>query len=110
MQKIQSPRQMIKLLTYKKGNLELLHGHQESQNKIQDNFESEVFVVGSKHQDTNVYSIRPLNGKVPLCTVNWQQLFNLQKSQENTNTIDQDPDTTLSISLMKKFLAIRLPK
>ena len=42
------------------GNLVLLHDHLEGQNKIQDNYKSKLFVVESKHQDPNVYNIKPL--------------------------------------------------
>ena len=31
------------------GNLVLLHDHPEGQNKIQDNYKSELFVMESKH-------------------------------------------------------------
>ena len=61
------------------GNLVLLHGHPR-QNKIQDNYMSELFVMESKHQDPNVYTIKALNGRGPMCMVNWLQLFHLQKS------------------------------
>ena len=62
------------------GNLVLLPDHPEGQNKIQDHYKSELFVVESKHWDPNVYKIKPLCGKGPMHTVNWQQLFDLQKS------------------------------
>ena len=51
------------------GNLVLLHDYPEGWNKIQDNFKSELFVMESKHQDCNVYTIK-LSGKGPMCTVN----------------------------------------
>ena len=56
-----------------------------------------------KHQDPNVYSTRPLDGKGHMSTVNKWQLFNLQKSLGNTNTTNQDPDTNLPIYQAKKF-------
>ena len=59
------------------GNLVLLRDHPKGWNKIQDNYKNELFVVESQHQDPNVYTIRPLNGKGPMCKVNWQQLFDL---------------------------------
>ena len=59
------------------GNLVLLSDHPEGRNKIQDNYKNELFVVESQHQDPNVYTIRPLNGKGPMRKVNWWQLFNL---------------------------------
>ena len=55
----------------------LLCDHPEGQNKIQDNYKNELFVMESQHQDLNVYTIKPLNGKGPMCKVNWQQLFDL---------------------------------
>ena len=55
-----------------------------------------------RHQDPNVYTIIPLNGKGPMCMVNWQQLFDLQKSQGDTNLLDQAPDTTVPVTLAKK--------
>ena len=53
------------------GNLVLLCDHPEGQNKIQDHYKRELFVVESKHQDLNVYNIKPLCGKGPMHTVNW---------------------------------------
>ena len=76
------------------GNLALLHDHPEGQNKIHDNYDSEVFVMESKHQGPNVYTIKPLNGKGPMHMVNQQQLFDLQKSQGDSNLVHQAPDTT----------------
>ena len=52
------------------GNLVLLHDHPKGHNKIQDNYKTELFVIESKHQDPNVYIIKPLNGKGPMHTVN----------------------------------------
>ena len=63
------------------GNLVLLRDHPKGQNKIQDNYKNELFVVESQHQDPNVYTIKPLNGKGPMCKVNRWQLFDLQKTQ-----------------------------
>ena len=52
------------------GNLVLLHDHPEGQNKIQDHYKSKLFVIESKHQDPNVYKIKPLCGKGPRHMVN----------------------------------------
>ena len=52
------------------GNLVLLHDHPEGQNKIQDHYKSELYVVELKHQDPNVYKIKPLCGKGPMRMVN----------------------------------------
>ena len=80
----------------------LLHDHPEGHNKIQDNYKSEMFVSESKHKDSNVYTIKPLNGKGPMCMVNWQQLFDLHKSQGNDMPANPAPDTKLPITLTKK--------
>ena len=56
-----------------------------------------------KHQDPNVYIIKPLNGKGPIHRVNQQQLFNLQKSQGNDMPSSPAPDTKLPTMLMKKL-------
>ena len=83
------------------GNLVLLHDHPEGQNKIQDHYKSELFVIESKHWDPNVYKIKPLCVKDPMHTVNWQQLFDLQKSPGD-NLLHPAPDTYLPIMLMQK--------
>ena len=66
-----------KALSIPIGNLVLLRDHPEGRNKIQDNYKNELFVMESQHQDLNVYTIKPLNGKGPMHKVNWQQLFDL---------------------------------
>ena len=48
----------------------LLHDLLEGHNKIQDNYKSELFAVELKHQEPNVYIIKPLNGKGPMYTAN----------------------------------------
>ena len=55
-----------------------------------------------KHQKPNEYTIKPLNVKGPMHMVNQQQLFYLKKSQGNTNSLHQAPDTTVPITLTKK--------
>ena len=84
------------------GNFVLLRDHPEGQNKIQDNYKNELFVMESQHQDPNVYTIKPLNGKGPMCKVNWQQLFNLQKTQGSDKPSDPAPNTILPTLLVKK--------
>ena len=86
------------------GNLVLLHDHPKVCNNIQDNYKNEMFVIESKHQDLNVYVIKPLNGKGPMHTVNWQQLFNLQKSQGSDMPSIPAPDTNLPTLLVKKSI------
>ena len=51
------------------GNLVLLHDHLEGWNKIQDHYKSELVVMAS-NWDPNVYNIKPLCGKGPMCMVN----------------------------------------
>ena len=84
------------------GNLVLLHDHPEGCNKIQDNYKNELFVMESQHQDPNVYTIKPLNGKGPMCKVNWQQLFDLQKTQGSDKPSNPAPNTILPTLLVKK--------
>ena len=80
----------------------LLHDHPEGHTKIQDNYKNELFVIELEHQDPNVYIIKPLNGKGPVCMVNWQQLFNLHKSQQSDMPYNPAPDTKLPTLLVKK--------
>ena len=47
------------------GNLVLLRDHPEGQNKIQDNYKSELFVIVDHHKDPNVCLIQSLNKKGP---------------------------------------------
>ena len=83
-------------------NLVLLCDHPEGQNKIQDNYKNELFHMESKHQDLNVYIIKPCNGKGPMCMVNQQQLFDLHKTQGSDMPSTPAPDTKLPTLLVKK--------
>ena len=83
------------------GNLVLLHDHPEGHNKIQDNYKNELFVIESKYQEPHFYIIK-LNGKGPMYMVNWQQLSDLQKSQESDMPSSPAPDTNLPTLLVKK--------
>ena len=80
----------------------LLCDHPKGHNKIQDNYNNELFVIESKHQDPNVYIIKPLNGKGPMHMVNQQQLFDLQMSQGSDMPSSPAPDTNLATLLLKK--------
>ena len=91
-----------KALSIPIGNLVLLRDHPKGQNKIQDNYKNELFVVESQHQDPNIYTIKPLNGKGPMCKVNWQLLYDLQKTQGSDKPSDPAPNTILPTLLMKK--------
>ena len=84
------------------GNLVLFHDHPEGQNKIQDNYKNELFVVESQHQDLNVYTIKPLSGKGPMCKVNRWQLYDLQKTQGSDKPSDPATSTILPTLLVKK--------
>ena len=84
------------------GNLVLLHDHPEDCNKIQDNYKNELFVIESKHQDPNVHIIKSHNDKGPMHMVNWQQLFDLQKTQGGDMPSSPAPDTILPTLLVKK--------
>ena len=55
----------------------------------------------SQHQDPNVYTIRPLNGKGHMHKVNQQQLFDLQKTQGSDKPSNPAPDTILPTLLVK---------
>ena len=84
------------------GYLVLLRDHPEGQNKIQDNYKNELFVMESQHQDPNVYTIKPLNGKGPMHKVNLWQLFDLQKTQGSDKPSNPAPNTILPTLLVKK--------
>ena len=84
------------------GNLVLLHDHPKGWNKIQDNYKNELFVVESQHQDPNVYTIKPLNGKGPMHMVNLWHLFDLQKTQGSDKPSNPVPNTILPTLLVKK--------
>ena len=56
----------------------------------------------SQQQDPNVHVIKPLNGKGPMHKVNWQQLFDLQKTQGSDMPSNPAPDTILPTLLVKK--------
>ena len=84
------------------GNLVLLCDHPKGQNKIQDSYKNELFVMESQHQDPNVCTIKPLNGKGPMHKVNWQELFDLQKTQGSDKPSDPAPNTILPTLLVKK--------
>ena len=84
------------------GNLVLLHDLPEGCNKIQDYYRNELFIMESKHQDPNVYIIKPLNGKGPMCTVIWWQFFDLYKSQGGDMSSNPAPDIKLPTLLVKK--------
>ena len=67
----------------------LLQDHLKGQNKIQDKYKSEMFFMMSKHQDKNVYSIHPIDGKGSMCMINQRQLFDMKNFQGDTNSMEQ---------------------
>ena len=60
------------------GNFMLLRDHPESQNKIHDNYKSELLVIVAHLKGPNVYTIQSLNKKGPKRIVNRWQLFDLK--------------------------------
>ena len=64
------------------GNHILLRDHPEGQNKIQNRYKSDIYVIVSHHNEPNVYYIQLLNldKKVHPRVVNWHQLFDLNWS------------------------------
>ena len=50
-----------KALNIPRGSLVLLRDHLEGKSKIQDIYKSEPFIMDTKHQDLNIYSIKPLD-------------------------------------------------
>ena len=60
----------------------------ECLNKIQDNYNSELYVVIFQDKDPNVYVIQSINKKGPRDTVNRLKLFDLKKSQEDPLLVD----------------------
>ena len=72
-----------KLLEILEGNLVLLCDNQEGCNKTKDKYKSKKFVVVGKCPEPNVYCIKPVNGNGPEWTVNWCQLQDLGKTQND---------------------------
>ena len=64
------------------GNHVLLRDHPEGQNKIQDRYKSDVYVVVGHHAEPNVYYIQLLNTDKPGSpkAVNRHQLFDLNRT------------------------------
>ena len=64
----------------------LVRDHHEGQNKIQDNYKSELFVILAHHKDPNIYIIQSVKKKGPKRTVN--SVFDLKISQEDPTSGD----------------------
>ena len=60
----------------------LLHNHHEGQNKIQDKYKPDVYVMTGHHEEPNIYYIQLLNSSKPgqPRVVNLYQLFDLNWS------------------------------
>ena len=69
------------------GNLVQLRDHPEGHNKIQDNYNCELFVVVDHHKDPNVYIMQSLDKEGPKRTVNRQQIFDLAEVSGGSNNI-----------------------
>ena len=90
-----SARSADKPLQIPFGNLVLLGDHPEGQNKIQDNYKSELFLMESQHQDPNVYIIKPICGKGVVQKVNQCQLFDLKGSIGNPDPVVSVPNISI---------------
>ena len=73
------------------------------QNKIQDNYKSELFVVVTHHKDPNIYIIQSLNKKRSQRTSTRQQLFELKKFLEDHITADSSIKGPKYEPKLKKF-------
>ena len=64
------------------GNYVLLQDHTDGQNKIQDRYKPDIYVVVAHHQEPNVYYIQLLNSdhKGHPKVVNCHQLYDLNQS------------------------------
>ena len=60
-----------KELDIPKGILVLLWDHSKSGSKIQDHYKDQKFIMVDPHLDPNVYDIKPVNGKGPVWSVNF---------------------------------------
>ena len=92
-------------LTIPVGNHVLLCDHTESQNKIQDQYKSDMYVMIGQHEEPNVYYSQLLNGHKPgqHKVVNQHQLFDLnQSSPPSTSTSLNDGFATIPSFLTPK--------
>ena len=71
-----------KSLTIPVGNYVLLHDHPDGQNKIQDWYKPDIYVMVAHHQEPSVYYIQLLNSECKGCpkVVNHRQLYDLNRS------------------------------
>ena len=72
----------------------LLRDHPEGQNKIQDRYKSDVYVVVGHHAEPNVYYIQLLNTDKPGSpkAVNRRQLFDLNRTSPPSEATSPDGD------------------
>ena len=88
-----------KELSIPEGNLVLLQDHPEGQNKIQECFKDQEFVVVKQLHEPNVYRIQPVNGVGPGQIVNCRHLQDLQKTHDNNdNTSDREVGNVPSLN------------
>ena len=69
----------------------MLCDHPEGHNKIQDKYKETEFVMVHRHAEPNVHDIKPVDGKGQVCTVNWHQLQDLERTQEGRDYKDPYP-------------------
>ena len=69
----------------------MLHNDPEGHNKIQDKYKETEFVMVHRHAEPNVYDIKPVDGKGQVHTVNWHQLQDLERTQEDRDYKDPYP-------------------
>ena len=84
-------RQKCKSLDIPEGNLVLLCDHPEGHNKIQDKYKETEFVMVHRNTESNVYDIKPVDGKGRVHTVNQHQLQDLERTQEDGDYKDPYP-------------------
>ena len=78
-----------------------MHDHLDGQNKIQDWYKSDVYVIVGHHMEPNVYYIQLLNEDKPGSpkVVNQHQLFDLNHSSPPSvadTSLNDDPAVILS--------------
>ena len=79
-----------KELSMPEGNLVLLPDYLKGQNKIQDCFKDQQFVVVEQLHEPMCTQIKPVSGIGPECTVNQRQLQDLQKALNESDTTSDE--------------------
>ena len=96
-----------KSLTIPVGNYVLLWNHPDGQNKIQDRYKPDIYVMVVHHQEPNVYYIQLLNSdhKGHPRVVNRHQLYDLNQScplSESSTFGSEDCDVPVIPSLLSR--------